>query len=137
MVRSILARAKRQTRRAAGLEYVNAYSGALAGESPLGPLGFRGPCPSDYYVRDKARYRRSPGQRLDVAAGGPQPGVAPPSGDPARALHSGKRRPLPDLPPLEEDAEPEEAGEDMGGAHVDLLNRLAWGAGELPGSPPP
>lgn len=60
MVRAILEGRKTQTRRLSGLENVNTYPGSLSGDSPMGPLGYRGLCPSDYYLRDKKAYARSP-----------------------------------------------------------------------------
>lgn len=48
-VRAIGAGTKTQTRRLRGLEDVNGYPGRLEGDSALGPLGYRGLLPGDYY----------------------------------------------------------------------------------------
>ena len=50
-VRAILDGAKTQTRRLRGMEDVNSYPGSLQGDSPLGPLGYRGLEHSDYYLK--------------------------------------------------------------------------------------
>jgi len=61
-VLGILAGRKSQTRRLRGLEDVNFYTGRLSGYFGDIPLGYRGICRSDYYIRRKDDYRKSPGQ---------------------------------------------------------------------------
>src|SRR6267154_1330713 len=60
MVRGILEDRKTKTRRVSGLEDVNKYPGKLEGEGMMGPLGYRGLCPSDYYIRNKKAYAANP-----------------------------------------------------------------------------
>ncbi len=55
-VNATLEKRKTQTRRLNGLEDVNHYPGKLIGNSPLGPLGYRGLELSDYYL--KSTYKR-------------------------------------------------------------------------------
>lgn len=58
---AVRALAKTVTRRASsGLEDVNRYEGRLDGDGALGPLGYRGPEPTDHYIMDKAAYHRNP-----------------------------------------------------------------------------
>jgi hypothetical protein len=54
---------KRQTRRTGGLQDVNSYPGTLEGKGAMGGLGYKGLCPSDYYIKPslKADYRKNPG----------------------------------------------------------------------------
>lgn len=54
-----------QTRRLRGLEYVNEYAtrGRLSGDSPLGPLGYRGLEISNYYLKPEVKrdFKKYPG----------------------------------------------------------------------------
>jgi hypothetical protein len=63
MVRATLDDLKNQTRRLDGLEDVNSYPGLLDGDSPLGPLGYRGLEISDYYLKpsSKREFKKNPG----------------------------------------------------------------------------
>lgn len=61
MVRAILAGRKTQTRRLSGLEDVNTYPGRLKGDGSMWPLGYRGLCPSDLYIANKAAFAQNPG----------------------------------------------------------------------------
>ena len=52
---------KTQTRRLSGLEELNRYPGSLSGPGAACDLGYKGLCPSAYYIKDKAAYRKNPG----------------------------------------------------------------------------
>jgi hypothetical protein len=64
MVLAILRGRKTQSRRLRGMEDVNHYPGVLTGDSPLGPLGYRGLEPSDYLLKPSAKkeYKKYPGE---------------------------------------------------------------------------
>ena len=61
LVLQTLAGLKSQTRRINGLEELNRYPGSLSGSGAACDLGYKGLCPSAYYIKDKAAYRKNPG----------------------------------------------------------------------------